>query len=283
MPLAVVSASLALFCLIHPLSGIQTADLSQGRSIAAVVASQQTQPILEPVSILRTQLNDLFAAYPNDTISVSLASTATNTPYDFGSSEVMRGASTTKIITALDYLHQVELGNASLDQLIDGETAQDLLQAMVQESDPATSNDAWYDFLDYLSYDQVTEYGESIGLTSFNAFYNTLTAHDEAVVLQKMYDGTLVNQAHAALLYSFMQSSADEGLIPAALPAGAQVYDKYGELYGFLHDAAIITYKGHSFVLVIYTNNASGTLDDYTARVQLFHAITKEVLNYELS
>lgn len=250
----------------------------EGRLFGAASSNSPT----ESIGTLRTQLNNIAASYPNDTVSISLVNIANNKQYNFGSTQVMPGASTTKVITAIDYLHQVELGNASLSQDLEGsgETAQLLMQQMIQETSITNSDNAWYDFLNDLGFNQITSYGKSIGLKSFNSYNNTLTASDEAVTLQKLFEGKLINKAHTQLMYSFMQHTGNDDLIPAAVPAGATVYNKYGYLYGYLHDAAIVTYKGHSFVLVIYTNNSSGNLNDYSSRVQLFHSLTKAVIKY---
>lgn len=230
---------------------------------------------------LTTVVNTLIAQYPDDTVSVSLINLQSNEIDNFGSNSVMLGASTTKIITAADYLHLVELGEASIDQTFNGESATDAIQDMVQETDIDESDDAWNSIISYLSFDQITAYGQSIGLKNFDAQPNSLPASDEAMFLQKLYDGKLLNANDTNLLYSDMQHTGDEDLIPAALPAGTTVYEKFGYYEGYLHDAAIVKYDNHAFVLVIYTNNSSGTLDDSASRELLFHQLTQNIFDYE--
>ena len=237
----------------------------------------------ESIATLQSKLTGTFSDYPNDTVSISLINLDSNKEYDFGSNEAMLGASTTKVIIAIDYLHRVELGQASLTQSVGGKSAKSQLQTMIEEQNIDSSDNAWTDFLSYLSFSQVTTYGQSIGATSLNSNNNTLTAHDEAIVFQKLFEGSLLNKSDTALMEGYLKNSAGNGLIAAALPKGAVIYHKYGYLYGYLHDASIITYKGRSFVLVIYTNNSSGNLNDNTQREQLFHSITQAVVQYEIS
>ncbi|HEX3568786.1 MAG TPA: serine hydrolase [Candidatus Saccharimonadales bacterium] len=224
---------------------------------------------------LTSALTAIIAAHPDTTTSVAITDLDTDKAYDVGSSAAFTAASTTKVLTATDYLHQVELGSATLDQTIDGDTAQDLLQRMIQQSD----NDAWVALNDYLTYTQMSDYAHSLGLDSYDWQTNAFTAKDEASLLTQLAKGTLVSDEHRTLLYSYMQNTSDDDLIPAALPSSATVYHKYGELDGDLHDAAIITYKGHHFVLVIYTNNPEATLDDYDARTTLIHDLTTAVVH----
>lgn len=259
--------------IVHSLSGLQ----------AAIEQKSPTAAPDEGELKLQSQITALTAQYPSDTVSVSLINLGTNKQYDIGSTQPMLGASTTKIIVAADYLTQVEEGNASLSQSLDdsGDSAQNLLQTMIEENDIDASNDAWQDFIDNLTLSQIADYGQSIGLTSYNASENSITAHDEAIILQKLYDGELLNSENTQLLLGYLQNSAGQDLIPAALPTGAVVYHKYGFIYGYLHDAAIIKYQGKAFVLVIYTNNVNGTLADNTSREQLIQAITKATLAYE--
>jgi hypothetical protein len=45
------------------------------------------------------------------------------------------------------------------------------------------------------------------------------------------------------------------------------VFHKYGEFGGELHDAAVLTYRGSSFVLVVYTENPGGSREPGQADV----------------
>ncbi|MGF7228419.1 MAG: serine hydrolase [Candidatus Saccharibacteria bacterium] len=212
--------------------------------------------------------------YDGADIGVSMVDIDNNSQIDVGESAVFTAASTAKVLTAILYLHQVEQGNTSLDTTIDGTDAQTLMQKMINVSD----NDAWHDLNDYMGHDALQAYADSLGLTSYDATNNYITAHNDAQLLAKLYKGQLINSAHTQLLYSFMQHTSNEDLIPANLPSDATVYHKYGELDGELHDTSIIIYKGHHIALSVYTKGVD--LSDYAARTTVFHDIAAAAITY---
>ncbi len=252
------------------------------KSSATSVSAQNTQEASQTVSTKQVDaLADLVDAL-NATIQASAVSTsvsvidiASGKQYDAGLDVDFRAASTTKVLTAAAFMHQVEQGNATLATQINGASAQTMLQSMLQQS----NNAAWKAFNDYLGQENLEAYARSIGLSSFAVTDNTIRAHDQAKLLTKLYDNELTSTTHTQMILSFMQNTDNERLIPAALPTGATVYHKYGYLEGELHDSAIITYAGHTFVLVIYTNNQQATIDDYESRRELIHLLTSDVLS----
>jgi beta-lactamase class A len=244
-------------------------------SVHASASSSETVAAQKPAVTLSTAVADMNQAITaNSGAGVEVAATLidldNNKEYDAGETGVVfRAASTTKVLAAIDYLHEVELGQATLTQTIDGVSAQQAIKQMIEVSD----NDAWAGINDFLGTDQQA-YAASLGLSSYDFDTNTITASDEAKLLAQLYQGKLLTTAHQALLYSYLANTDSTDLIPAALPANATVYNKYGELDGNLHDAAIVSYGGHHFVLVIYTKNDDDSVDDYDSRVTLIHAIT---------
>jgi beta-lactamase class A len=80
-----------------------------------------------------------------------------------------------------------------------------------------------------------------------------------ALVLKRLYAGDLLNADNTAQLLGYMQETNNEDLIPAGSQDGVEVFHKYGEIGGELHDAGVLTYRGSAFVLVIYTENPEGT------------------------
>ncbi len=250
-----------------------SATSKYGSSSTSGVDAKEQEKQINTLSSLVTALQVTIQASDVST-AVSVIDIDTAKQYDAGLDVSFRGASTTKVLTAMAFMHQVEQGNATLTTQINGASAQDMLQKLLQQSD----NAAWSAFNDYLGRSWLKSYAHSIGLSSFEVADNTLTAHDEALLLAKLYNHETISQGHAQMLMSFMQNTDNERLIPAALPAEATVHHKYGYLEGELHDAAIITYNGHTFVVVIYTNNQRTTIDDLAARTQLIHALTTDVI-----
>ena len=232
---------------------------------------------------LAKELSAVLKTHPDISVGVALIDLDDNMSFTYGQKTPFVAASTTKVLTAADFLSRVEQGRYSLNMPLGVSTAAWQLQEMVNQSD----NDSWHLFTDLLGRAQLQNYARKLGLASYNDSDNTITALDEAKLLQQLYQEKLLNKAHTSLLLSYMQHTNDESLIPAALPAGAVVYHKYGELVdtdddsegNFVHDAAIISWHGQAYVLTIYTNNASEL--NITARQELIHRITQDVVDAE--
>ncbi len=256
----------------HTRTDTNTAKESEGDGTisSAVSAAQTAAAKVAFIASVQKAINE----YPSADIGISMVDIDGGSQTDVGETAAFTAASTTKVLTAILYMHRVEQGSATLDQTINGSTAQALLQKMINVSD----NDAWADLNEFLGKPQMQSYAANLGLTSYDPYENTITPHDEAQLLAKLYRGELITNTHAQLLYTFMQHTSNEDLIPAALPSDATIYHKYGYLGGELHDAAIITYKGHHIALTIYTKGTD--LSDYDARTAIFHTITAAATTY---
>jgi beta-lactamase class A len=225
------------------------------------------------ISTMNDAINSVIQSNGGVDISVSLIDLSDNNQLiHYGDPSSFTAASTTKIITAADFLHQVELGQASLSQTINGASAQYEIQRMIVVSD----DNAWNAFRVYLGYDQLQQYAANNGLSSYVAEPNTVTSSDMALLLQKLYEGQLLNSADTQLVLSYMQEANYRQYIVPAVPAGDTVYHKVGFYLDDLHDEAIITDGSKSFVIVIFTN--TNTTSDYSYRAGIMQQITKAAL-----
>ncbi len=211
-----------------------------------------------PVAVAPASLEDRIQSVLDENdeyrIGIALADVAGDAALTFGDQEAFTAASTAKIITAAAYYHLVEAGDAALDKPLGDYDAAFQLEAMVNES----NNDSWLLLMDAVGYPQLTEYAASIGV-AYDPRENLLTPAEMALVLKQLYAGDLLNADHTAQLLGYMQKTNNEELIPAGSQAGVEVFHKYGEFAGELHDASVLSYRGSSFVLVIYTENPEGT------------------------
>jgi len=278
---AVFITSLVIAVAVAAVYGVSGKTLAStvSKTLGSKTTASSTDDTAKKASAKQTMISTIQATaanYPSVETSVSLIDLDSGEQTDVGESAAFTAASTTKVLTAAAYMHLVEEGKASLQTTISGSSAQNLLQRMLNVSD----NTAWAALNDYIGKAALQTYADGLGLTSYVATTNVITAHDEAQIMAKLYKNELTTSQHTQLLFSYMHNTNNEDLIPAAMPTGATIYHKYGYLGGELHDAAVITYEGHHFVLVIYTKNSTGTLDDYTERTQLFHSITDDVLTY---
>ncbi|MPY12051.1 serine hydrolase [Arthrobacter sp. KR32] len=201
-------------------------------------------------------------------VGVALADVSGGTTRTFGDRDPFFAASTAKIITAAAYYHRVETGEARLDEPLGDYDAAFQLQAMVNTS----SNDAWLLLMDAVGHSELTAYASSLGV-EYDPEENLLTAEDMALVLRRLSAGELLDEEHTTELLGYMQDTNEEDLIPAGSRADVLVQHKYGQVAGELHDAALLTYRGSTIALVVYTEapEDGGT----TEQTELIREVTR--------
>ncbi|HKU04149.1 MAG TPA: serine hydrolase, partial [Arthrobacter sp.] len=211
---------------------------------------------------LQDSVDNILSEADQYRIGLALADVSGGAERTFGDADTFTAASTAKILTAAAYYHLVENGQASLDDPMGDYDAAFQLKAMVNDS----NNDSWLLLMDAVGYPQLIAYAASIGVT-YDPEQNMLTAADMALILKKLYAGELLDKDNTEQLLGYMQHTNNEDLIPAGSRSGVDVYHKYGEVGGELHDAALLSYRGSTFALVIYTENPEGVPDDGQAEV----------------
>jgi beta-lactamase class A len=248
--------------------------LAVARADAALAAARQRR-----ISSVPAAINQIIAQNTAIDFSVSVegAGQSGTALSHFGDPTDFDAASTGKLVTAADFLHHVEDGTASLSNNLDGESAGDWLQAMIVNSDDT----AWQELNDFLTHPDLSNYASAIGLSQYSPDDNQLTSNDIANLLQKLYDGKLLNTTDTSLLLSYMKRANFRSYIIPAVPVGDTVYHKVGIDNDDVHDAAIITNGKQSVVLVIFTNG-NGTYN-WTARADIMQQITKIVTAAYLS
>jgi len=219
-----------------------------------VPAAVPEAPVAVAPASLQDRIESVLEENGDYRIGLALADVSGDAALTFGDQEAFTAASTAKIITAAAYYHLVETGKATLDEPLGDYDEAFQLKAMMNQS----NNDSWLLLMDAVGYPQLTDYAASIGV-AYDPEENLLTPAEMALVLKQLYAGDLLNADHTAELLGYMQDTNNDELIPAGSQAGVEVFHKYGEFAGELHDAAVLTYRGSSFVLVIYTENPDGT------------------------
>jgi len=201
---------------------------------------------------LDAAINAVISQNADITFGVSVKDLSTGLMYNYGNEEPMTAASVTKVLTAVYYLHQVELGNRSLDTVMaNGYTAQYNIEQMIVVS----NNDTWHTLNDNLGYANMQNYAHSIGLTSYSYADNTISSVHTAQLFADLYERKLINEANTQLLLSYMERANYRDLIIPAVPPHDTVYHKAGEYLVNLNDAAIITNGTKTIVLSIYTES----------------------------
>jgi beta-lactamase class A len=247
--------------------------LLPGKSSAQSRSGQPAAVSQQALSTMGTRINNVLGANQAVDISVTVTNLKTGQSESYGPAVAYEAASVAKLITAADLLHQTESGQQKLaETLEDSNSASYDLRQMIVVSD----NTAWQSLTDQLTLDGLGTYSQSIGINDYDLDDNTLQTADIALLLQKLYDGTLLNKADTKLLLGYMEVANENSFIPPAVPPGITVYHKAGVLDDRIHDAAIIADPNHPVSIVIFTNG-HGTGDD-AARTAAIQAITKAVL-----
>jgi beta-lactamase class A len=222
------------------------------------------------------EINTIIKNNSSVDFGISVKDLSTGSQLNYGDTSSMTSASVSKILTATDFLDQVEQGNESLGETLeDGNTASYDLQQMITVSD----DNAWESLNDDLGYSQIQSYANNqLGLSSYDADQNTLSSSDTANLLAQLYQGKLLNQSDTQLLLSYMETANYRTFIIPAVPSSDTVYHKVGEYGNEINDAAIITNGKQTIVLSIYTNSDNSVSNDQIAN--LMQEITKDSLSY---
>lgn len=219
---------------------------------------------------LDAEIQRILADNDGYRIGVVLVDVHGGEPKSYGDVSEYVAASTAKIITAAAYYHLVETGEKSLDVPLGSFDAAFQVKAMVNSS----SDDSWLLLMQDIGYPKLVEYAASIGI-SYDPEQNLLTPAEMASLLQQLSAGKLLNTEHTAELLGYMQQTNNDRLIPAAVGPDITVQHKYGEVEGYVHDAAILSSADRSYALAIYT---WGEQDgESESRLDAIHELTAAV------
>lgn len=198
-----------------------------------------------------------------------------NAKLNFGQTSPMIAASVTKIITATDFLNQVQKHTQTLGETLeDGNTASYDIQQMIVVSD----DNAWDSLNDQMTYGQLQTYSDQIGLSSDTWPANTISASDVANLLAKLFEGKLLNKSNTNLVLGYMKQANYRTYMVPAIPSYDTIYHKIGLYNDNVNDAAIITNGKQTVSLVVFTNGNG--VYDWPDRAIMIQQITKAFLTY---
>jgi beta-lactamase class A len=238
-------------------------------------------PVIQPVDTVTTEelgemgqrINGVIAEHAEVQIAVSIINLNSGEQLDYGVNESYHGASTVKLVTASLYLQEVEAGEHTLDEIISGVSARKQLRRLIVNSD----NEAWYALDGVMGNEALQQWGQDIGLSTYEAESRLMSANDYARLLKKIYRNELLNNEHTDLLMSFMKQADRTDLIKASIPASVEVYHKAGWLTDRVHDGAIVDNGVNPFVLVIFTKS-NGDFDPQDA-TDIFRPVTQSAVD----
>lgn len=235
----------------------------------AITAQQKSQAL----AVMDSKINRIISQNSRIDIAVAITDLQSAKTRNYGVQVPFEAASTSKLITALDFLHQTEAGSQTLGEPIGSSTAKAELKLMIVNSD----NDAWQALNDQLGDDSLASYTANAGVADYNKGNNTLQASDIALLLQKLYTNKLLNETNTQLLLGYMRIANEADYIPAAVPNNIKVYHKAGLLEDRVHDAAIIDNGQNPYVLIVFTNGHG--MYDMNDRADIIHSITAATLS----
>lgn len=241
--------------------------------------SRQTSPNASTTPDTHTDaaLNQLIATWASHySFSASVVVTELNgggRTAAYHATDSVVPASTYKIYVAYAILHGIEQGKYTLNTTLDdGNTIQTDLNNMILESD----NDEARSLGFFYGWKNINVLLQSQGITHTD-LYNYIppstspqgdkhtTANDLATILQKLYEGKLLNQQDTGLLLDLMKTQYYRERIPAGVPSGVTVADKPGWLSpadgenGYVENDAAIVYGPKSTYILVITTTGSQT------------------------
>jgi beta-lactamase class A len=228
-----------------------------------------------------------FASTNGSSIGVVVTDLSTGSSATAHADQQFVSASLYKLFVAYDTYRDIDDGMLSLAQSIttasSTSTIGQCLNLMITVSDndcgvALGEIDGWSTLDDLLSsqgYTQTTLDNYSAD-GSVNGDKMT-SAHDVALLLQRLYDGTLLSRSSTSAFIILLQDQTINDRLPMGLPDGTVIAHKTGDLYGYLHDAGIIYGTNKNMLVVLLT----GEWDDpQTQGIPLFTNLASSVWSY---
>jgi beta-lactamase class A len=264
------------YLLLRP-SGKKQAVEGASTHTASTVSKHTAAPPASQNAALATMaqnINGVISQNSNIDISVNLINLDNGQAEHYGTNDTFQAASTAKIITAACWLHEVEDGQQSMSETVGGETPQYELQQMIVVSDDT----AWSNLNTTIGYTNLQNYADSLGVTQYQAYNNSLTSGDIALVLQKLWAGKLLNKSDTQMILSYMKEANYREYLVPAIPSDDVIYHKIGLYEDYVNDAAIVTHDNQAFVVVVFTNGNGAY--NWPARADMMQDIAKAALRY---
>lgn len=171
----------------------------------------------------------------------------------------LTSASLYKLFVAHGIYTLIDNGKLSLGSSVPGtgRSVESCLTAMVTVSDNACG-EALQTMLGIGRYD-TTMHQYGFTHTAFGPSPNQTSAGDVALLLERLYNGTLLGPTSTEHFLNLLKSQRINNRLPQGLPAGTTIAHKTGDLYGYLHDAGIV-YGPKTDYLVVMMSGQWGNL-----------------------
>ncbi|MDQ3239703.1 MAG: class A beta-lactamase-related serine hydrolase [bacterium] len=236
--------------------------------------SSTSSPIPSPTSTPKISTLDFtktLEQYNNIEVSIVYENLKTKERAEINPNIPRIGASTTKLVTAIYILNQIEKGKIKFDDKLGNYNVKFQFQQLINQS----NNISWELFLDLGGRNNISNYAKNIGIKDFDISKNTITANDMAHLLKRIYQKELLSEENTQYLISLMKNTEDDTFV-SHTKEDLNLFHKNGKLDGVVNEAIIYNKENNPFVLAIYTDGKE--VMKYEERRKLFYLIIDVVL-----
>ena len=211
-------------------------------------------------------------------IGIAAKDLRTGEAFALGADETFDAASTMKLVIVGFMYHEASNNRFDLDEVLTlspGEIQpygtgtihlqpaphryswRELARLTMEKSD----NTAAYVLAARLDKAKLQRFADEQGLAGTSIAKNTTTPRDLAHYLERFYAGRVADEVLTEELLGILDDSDFEERIPGQLPEETTVYHKTGDAFnGGQHDAGIVVYEGHPYVVAIFTEHVTGDI-----------------------
>lgn len=249
----------------------------------------QTAETSEPATNTASQLAlsnlvESFGTLYGNTIGLMVIDKTNSTQASYNADSTFVSASLYKLFVAYGVLAQIDDGQLNMtDKLTTGSTIEECLGLMITVSDnDCGSSLGW--LIDWETLDgQLAQEGYSN--TILNNYDNNgdviadkkTTATDVALLLERLYDGELLESNSTNLLLGYLESQTLNYALPTGLDDDLIFAHKTGILDNYSHDVGILSSDSKDVIVVMMT---SGWTDAYTESIAAFTDFGQKISTY---
>lgn len=270
-------------------SKVRAKDAVQAKAVEQqkVINTANAVQLAKDNATLATLVQTFAAAHPNQ-VNVVVSDLSDGATASYKADQQVVSASIYKLYVAYGIYKQIDNGTLTLTHPLTGEvagsTVDDCLNLMITISDndcgEALGNVLGWSKLDAMlaiegyTNTRLSNYDKSGNLSGDKL----TTANDVALLLTRLYKGTLLNDDTSADFLSYLKADKINTFLPTGLPKGTVIAHKIGELYGYIHDAGIIYSANKDMVVVLLSGEWTAPI---TQSPPVFAALSSAVWAYQ--
>lgn len=220
-------------------------------------------------AIFKDRVTGIVLANKSIDISVSTIDIKSGEGISIGDTSPMLAGGTASLITAVNYLNQIENGEIAPGSTVEGFKTLEAVRQLINRGDEKI----WLELNNQLNSTAAAEYAQRAGADDYDVNKNRISTKSMAALLQKLYSGQLLNSRNTSALLSYMQNTNYENFIPPALDKNIKIHHIAAVVDDTVNDSAVIDDGKNKFILVIFTNGNGAY--DWDGRAKIMQKITE--------